>query len=271
MKEKQLPNFENPPVIETLLGVQFDPIEKLSAPVYGLYYSKIRDEYPDFEVQQPLSQAVERFDEKSTIIPPTINLDLRKTSDVRCWFLEKDGNRLLQLQKDRFIQNWRKVNEDDVYPRYETLKPIFKKEWLRFCDFLKEDGLPNPEVNQCEVTYINHLEMGKGWESFGEIDKITKFWSRESGEFLPTPERVSINLRYLMPERLGRLYINLKPVIRKIDTKELFQVELTARGAPSSSKMEDIVRWLDLGREWVVKGFADFTTKRLQQTWGEGI
>ncbi|MFQ5729879.1 MAG: TIGR04255 family protein [Waddliaceae bacterium] len=271
MKEKQLPNFKNPPVTETVLGVQFDPIEKLSAPVYGLYYSKIRDEYPDFEVHPPLSQAVERFDEKLGIVPPTINLDIRKTPDVRCWFLEKEGNRLLQAQKDRFIQNWRKVKEDDVYPRYESLKPIFKREWLRFCDFLKEEGLSSPEVNQCEVTYINHLEIGKGWRTFGEIDKITKYWSRESGEFLPVAERGSINLRYQIPERLGRLYINLKPAIRKIDAKEIFQVELTARDAPSSSKVEDIMGWLDLGREWVVKGFADFTTNELHQIWEEKI
>ncbi|VAV84796.1 hypothetical protein MNBD_DELTA01-1881 [hydrothermal vent metagenome] len=271
MKNKQFPNFKNPPVTETVLGVQFDPIEKLSAPLYGLYYSKIRNEYSNFEVHPPLFQTVERFDEQHGVAPPTINLEMRETLDERCWFLENEGNRLLQVQKDRFIQNWRKAKKDDEYPRYESLKPIFKKEWLRFCDFLNEEKLPAPEVNQCEVTYINHLEIGKGWQSFGEVDKITKFWSKGSGEFLPVAERVTINLRYQMPEKLGRLHITLKPVIRTIDMKELFQVELTARGAPSSSSVEDILKWLDLGREWVVKGFSDFTTNELHKIWEEGI
>lgn len=255
-------DFENPPVTETVLGIQFDPIEKLSAPIYGLYYSKIRAEYPDFEVHHPLSSIVERFDKAPSIIT------LKEAPDVRCWFLEKDGNRLLQVQKDRFIQNWRKVKEEDKYPRYNSLKPLFEKEWLHFCQFLKEEGLPAPEVNQCEVSYINHLEIGKGWQAFGEIDKITKFWSG-SGNFLPMLERISMSLRYLMPENQGRLHIVLRPVIRPVDSKEVFQIELTARGTPSSSDIKDILRWLDLGREWVLKGFNDFTTNELHQLWGK--
>ena len=46
-----LPDFNEPPVIETVLGLQFDPIESFNVPHFGLYWSKIRADYPTFDVQ----------------------------------------------------------------------------------------------------------------------------------------------------------------------------------------------------------------------------
>jgi hypothetical protein len=42
---------------------------------------------------------------------------------------------------------------------------------------------------------------------------------------------------------------------------------LTARGVPHSSDQEELLRCLDVGREWVVRGFADFTTDEMHNLW----
>ena len=56
---------------------------------------------------------------------------------VRRWFIHKSETRLLQVQNDRFIHNWRKVGPADEYPHYETIRPIFLTEWTRFYGFLE--------------------------------------------------------------------------------------------------------------------------------------
>src|SRR5918912_130133 len=42
----RLPAFDNPPVIETAVGVEFSPLQKWSIPHYGLFWHHIKADYP---------------------------------------------------------------------------------------------------------------------------------------------------------------------------------------------------------------------------------
>jgi uncharacterized protein (TIGR04255 family) len=137
----------------------------------------------------------------------------------------------VQIQRDRFIRNWRRVRADDRYPRYETLKPLFSEDWGQFVDFLGQEGLGVPEINQCEVTYINHIEVGAGWETFGQVDKVVSLVTTGSQRFLPEPEMLTLEARSPMPDG-GRLRVMMQPAIRRQDAKEVLQWTLTARGRP---------------------------------------
>lgn len=265
--KRPLPDFADPPVIETVLGMQFAPLAEFSIPYLGLYWAKIRSFYPRCEIQPALVPAFEEFETQRTGSP--VGIELVSEPTVRCWFIDQSSTRLIQVQKDRFIQNWRKVKGDEVYPRYSRLKPEFRSAWQRFCEFLEEEKLETPDVNQCEVTYVNHIELGKGWRSYGEIQKVVAYWSgTSSGDFLPEPEIVHLNTTYVIPNKRGRLYITMQPAIRQQDAKEVLQLNLTVRGRPSSSQLEDILEWFDLGHEWIVRGFTDFTTKEMHRVWG---
>lgn len=261
--------FKNAPVIETVLSIQFAPIPNFSLPHFGLYWKEIRNEFRDCQVKPPILHLVEEFGPGPVQRPPSFNLELSSERAIRYWFIEEKGNSFLQLQQDRLLYNWQKVNPDDKYPRYQEIRSKFFEEWRRFCAFLENEKLSQPEVDQCEVTYVNHIEYTAGTESCGELNKVVAYWSgRSSGSFLPEPEKVNINVRYLMPENRGRLYISLQPVIRTRDAMEVLQLNLTSRGAPASSKTEEIFDWLDLGREWIVQGFTDFTTETMHDLWG---
>lgn len=270
-RDQTLPDFINPPVIETVLSLQFAPLEKFGIPHFGLYWGKIRNQYPRFDLRPPIASVTEEFE------PSPINqkIGIRVAASfpvvplVRCWYIDESENRLLQVQNDRFVCNWRKVKGDEVYPRYEGIRDRFKEEWIRFGSFLREENLGTPEVNQCEVTYVNHIEYNLGWEGYSELSRVIACWKGyHSGTFLPSPEKVTLNARYLLPAKEGRLHISLEPVLRSRDVIEVLQLNLTARGAPSSSSVEDIFRWLDLGRDWVVRGFTDFTTEHMHRLWG---
>ncbi len=267
----KLPEFDKPPVYETVLGLQFSPLKGFLIPHFGLYWGKIREEYQQQELHPPLGPTIEQFGadlRKET----RLRVELLHAPEVRCWFVGVDGTKLLQVQRDYFLQNWRKIQDTDVYPHYDVLKPQFFKEWRRFCDFLEEEKIEQPVINQCEVTYINHIDIGQERSSYSELSNLLASWSGQgSGRFLPEPESINVNGRYLLPEKKGRLHISLQPAIRRRDAKEILRLNLTARGKPESSNWDHISEWLDLGHEWIVRGFTDITTREMHELWGRTV
>ena len=265
LPKRDLPDFDAPPVIETLLGVQFSSTKQFPTRLYTEYWKRIMSRFPSLELQGPLPAVTEEFGRPQAL---AFGIQLVQGDESRYWYIDESGTRLLQIQKDRFIHNWRRI-KDEPYPHYdEDIRPRFEKEWVEFCSFLREKGYDKPVVNQCEVTYVNHIEPGEDSAHVGDLSKVISCWSDTySGHFLKQPETTTFNVRYLMPENRGRLYIMGQPVIRKRDAKQVFQLNLTARGKPKSSELHDILEWLDLGREWIVRGFTDFTTPEMHRLW----
>lgn len=264
-------DFASPPVNEAVLSIQFAPIPKFGLPHLGLYWQRIREEFSRFESQPVLASVTEQFD--VPVRGARFGIQLISQPEYRCWFLNDNGTRLLQVQQDRFIHNWRQVSdEQEPYPRYPAIRETLKTQWTRFTEFLASEMLDSPQVNQLEVTYVNHIDYNKGWKDYGDLQNVVALWSgRGTDGFLPSPERVSMDAHYRLPDKRGRLYITAIPVIRARDSQEVLQLTLTVRGAPKSSSLEDILEWMDFGRMWVVKGFADFTAKEMHKLWGRKL
>lgn len=265
-KQRSLPDFTDPPVNETVFSLQFLPLAGFAIPHFGLYWAKVRARFPHINVAPPVAPVTEQFSPR-----PPIGLDLQVVPqpEVRCWFLNSSGTQLIQVQRDRFSFNWRQVEGTEKYPRFPALRKEFVDQWIEFSAFIEEERLGALTVNQCEVTYVNHIPYGIGWSDFSELHKVIAMWQGETSDgFLPRPERVRIEVNYRLPENQGRLHVSVVPVFRPRDNAEVLQMTLTARGGPASSSLNDVMAWIDLGREWVVKGFADFTSPEVQSQWG---
>ncbi len=218
-------------------------------------------------VQPPLGSTIERFGPERQMAGPVFEIISSPTS-ARCWYIDESEQHLVQVQNGRFILNWRKVEDDDQYPHYPQLRTEFEAEWNRFSKFLIDNDLGQPRVLQCEVTYVNHINRGSAWQSFDDLPKVIPAWSGQHSGHIPTSTRVGwLNVRYLMPGNQGRLHVALQHALRKTDAQETIQLTLTARGAPKSSDMKDILASFDLGREWVVCGFTDFTSESMHKIW----
>ncbi len=263
--------FSNPPVIETVLSVQFCPIEGFTLPHLGLYWQAIRKEFVHFESKAPLGHVKESFPSVAKRNEPTVSFYGAGGILFRAWFLDEKRNQILQVQNDRFIHNWQKISGNETYPKYESVRAKFQMEWERFNTFLVNEGLPKPEVNQCEVTYVNHIEYEKGWKGYGELAKVIAVWSgNHAGDHLSAPENINLNVTYRLPDDHGRLYVAMQPVIRTRDAKEVLQLNLTARVVAHTASTDDVLKWLDLGRYWIVQGFNDITTPEIRRNvWGQ--
>jgi uncharacterized protein (TIGR04255 family) len=265
IRAAHLPDFSDPPAVETLLGFHFKQLPGWSVPDFGLFWHKIRKEYPRVEVHPPIANEMGlRFE----LDPKRVQFHLTSEVPVRCWFIHKSESRIIQVQNSSFIQNWRKSARDVGYLHYDSLKPSFIRMWKLFREFLRSNSVAQPDVTDCEVTYVNHIDRGKGWDRFAQLPEMIPSWSgRTSGTFLPAPVVVSVDAVYPIRDA-GKLEIVLQPGVRKPDATETIQLVLTARCRPVSNDLAELSRCLDLGREWVVQGFSDFTSDKMHKIWG---
>jgi uncharacterized protein (TIGR04255 family) len=261
-----LPDFENPPVVETVLSVQFEGIAKLRTARLGVLWDRFRARFPRTEERPPLDPVFERFNET-----PRVRLGLQVQSMEsfpipRLWFLTEQENEMIQVQPDRFIKNWRKKGPGEQYPRYETVRASFERDFTLFEQFLADNQLDSARINQCEVTYVNHIVAGEGWQSFEEFDRVFTSWQPVPDAMPGRPEDIRFHCRFVIPgesgQPVGRLHVDVQPAFRKHDDMPMYVLHLTARGQVGES-----FDFFDLGRLWIVRSFAALTTPQMHRIW----
>ena len=127
-------------------------------------------------------------------------------------------------------------------------------------------------VNQCELTYVNHIEQSGAWERHGQVERLFRNWSPlSSGVFLPEPEDVLLRWRFRMrgmdDTAVGRLHVAAQPSWSVSDMKPMWLMNLSARGIPLGPGIGGAFDFFDLAREWIVRGFADLTTRAMHRSW----
>ena len=264
----RLPEFENPPVSEVALSVAFSPLPQWQSPHAGLYWGRIRSRYPHTEVHPPIPLQIEQFGDQFWQTP-MVRFQIAEADIARTWFLAEPKTHIIQVQRDRFITNWRKVEGTETYPRYlKEVRPRFVKEWNEFKEFAAEQNVGEISVQQCEITYINDVIQGEGWSDFREaLELFSPQWPGKHDVFLPIPETLSTVGSFRMPGELGRLHFAIQHVRRQIDNRQALQLRLIARGKPNSGSDADVMEWMDIGHEWIVRGFADLTSDRAHDLW----
>jgi len=256
-----LPDYEKPPVSEVLCGILFEPIGALLLPHFGLLWEKFKDEYSECQEVAPLMPTIERLDEL-----PQKAVQLTEMPLPRVWFVHKDGG-IIQVQRDRFLHNWRKKHPDDEYPHYRKVFKTFQEHFSTFQAFLQDAKLGTVTPLQYEMTYVNLILQDEGWKAIGDIGQVFPdfSWRNNSKRFLPSPEGINWRTSFLLPNRSGRLHINIQTGRRRDDLRELFRLEITARGIGEESSSEDMKEWFDLAHKWIVRGFEDLTEVGVQK------
>jgi uncharacterized protein (TIGR04255 family) len=276
MPDKPLPSFEHPPLVEVVLSVQFELLDKLNIPQLGLCWSEFKDKFPNVEQHPPLDRVIERIGVR---VPRKLKPSFQFSSAPpipRIWFIDPTGGELIQIQQDRFIRNWRKVTAPDTYPRYEKhIRPRFVKDLTKFRDFLTKENIGQIKPDQCEITYINHIQSCEVWNNHYDLNKVFTGWQPPplEAEAILTEENTTFSSQYLLRDEsnnfLGRLHIFVKPAFRSSDDKPIFMLAITARGQPLSDDDKGILEFFDMGRIAIVKSFKSITTPEMHKVWGE--
>lgn len=269
-RPEDLPDFRRPPLAETVLSLQFEPIAGLTTVHLGLLWQRFRERLPLIEEQSPLPPVVEKFGPPA---PAQVEVTVEEKPPVpRLWFLNQDKTELIQVQADRFIYNWRKMEGLELYPRFDPIRDKFRNEVDTLVQFLKDEGMDAPAVNQCEVTYVNHIEPSGVWQQHGQMERVLANWcASPDRRFLPEAEDGVVRMRFVMRDEsgkpVGRLHVLFQPAWKKTDNTPIMVLNLTARGEPLGEGIEGAFRFFEVGRRWIVNGFAELTTTEMQRVW----
>lgn len=267
------PKFASPPVVEAVLGVQFEPLYELQPAHVGLFWGHFRDRFPKAETHPPLEHTIEQFRNQK---PLQVQLQVGAGSEaaaMRFWFISTSGTELIQIQQDRLIVNWRRGDTHDAYPHFEQIRSLFGDVFEWFRTFIDQEGLGIIRPDQCEVTYIDHIAPDAVWQSHSEMSKVVPAWSPPEDPEIGQLEEARVQARYLIPDErgrpLGRLAVTVAPAYRRVDGKPIFVMTTTARGRPDGDGIGGITRFFDRGHDSAVRAFYLMTSKAMHQAWGE--
>lgn len=259
-----LPSFSNPPVVETVLGVQFHPLANLTAGHLGRFWATL-PEWPWCGETAAIGQASESFGDDALWSPRHLRLVARP--EVRLQIRNAAGDRLLQIENGWFTLNWKRSDDASPYPRYGKLKSEFDALWNRFGDFLLAARLDAAIPSLWEVTYVNHIPKGPLW-------KVPDEWSRVipglSGTMpsLPgcRPESASGVWVFELGERAGRLRVWFEHA-KSGQAEELLVLKLSGRGPVQGNEPQSLQSGLELGRSAVVRMFTALTSEAAHRHW----
>lgn len=253
-----IPSYKNPPVNEVVCGLRFETSDKLRIPHIGFLLDEFRADYPIIQHAPPIVSAKGEISvDQATSIPLP-----------RVWFINKSDDQLVQFQVDRFYFNWRRRQSD--YPRYDHVIKNFESVQNTIVNFFSKFELGELKPIEYELSYINHIPNGQGWNTIDDLPRIFSdfVWKQTKERFLPNPEKVAWQTEFPLPEKKGYLIVNLKQAIRTEDKVNLLVLELKARGIGESANKEAIREWFDLSHDWIVRAFTDLTTPEIQKIWG---
>jgi len=265
-----LPSFQRPPVVEVSLSTQFDAVEGLTTPLIGALWAQFRTQFPRTEDHGSLEPVFEMAEPVHRV---ESRVQLLDRPELRVWFLNESGTELIQVQRDRFIHNWRKTGDHaQAYPRYPNIRASYKRELEQFVAFLKDEGLGDLRPNQCEVSYVNVISIRDADLEIGDLGQAFSFWHPNyTIPDLGSPEdaRAQVRFRLLHEDNIvGRLHVTVEPRIQTKSKEAVFFMTLTARGVPRTPNIEGALDFLDFGRQKLVKAFCDLTTKKMHAHWG---
>jgi uncharacterized protein (TIGR04255 family) len=267
-----LPDYERPPLVEVALAVQFAELQGYRTVHAGLLWGeKFREAYPHFVEQPPLDPMFEVFGPVARAAQFQIK-QMPGPPVPRLWFMNNQQTELVQIQANRFVRNWRKVGEGANYPRYEKLRECFFAELEEINAFFKAWEIGEIQPNQCEITYVNRLEL-EGHDLRIQPGAALELFSRDGLRpdrgvgSLPEPEDCNLSARYIIRDTDGKPCGRLLVVLQLWSNEPALRLDLTVRGAPATADLGAVANFFDEGRRTIVQAFTAITTKQMHKRW----
>ncbi len=265
------PKFTNPPIVELVLGVQFDRLPKLSSAHLGRYWQDLGAEWSQPSDAQPIEEAFETFGQDEWAA--SVGFSARLSPVLfpgRMIIGHQDGTRVLQVQATRFHFNWRK--REQFYPSYHALIGEFQQKFQDFSRFVVEHDLGTLKLNQWELTYVDAFFKGEDWEAvedwphvlpglFGELASLR--------DLRLSLERTVVRCTGRLADRRGRLHLSAESGRVPWDDRPALLLRTTCRGPLSASDARALRDGLDLGHQAALGAFLKITADELKQKWGE--
>jgi len=269
----QLPSvkFASPPVIETVLSVQFAKVPGMCGAHAGAFWQSVLA--PNYSAWKNAKFAeaprvAETFEDFGPeLVMGRLGLAFQTSEDsMRAQIIQAGEERMIQVQDTRFIYNWRK--QAGGYPSYSALAPEFHELREKFENFVVSSGLTPIEPNQWEVTYVNHIPKGEMWGSPADWPSIVP--GLYAPQAVPNEntrlDTMNAAWRVRLPDNRGRLHLTLQH--GRVDKTEVMILQLLARGPIDQKAGLTLSAGLELGHATITQTFRAMTSAKAHIAWG---
>ena len=244
--------FQNPPINEVVVSTYFNPpLSELRNEHIGLFWSEIKEEFPVVR-QQPLVGGPDSIIDEPFPMP-------------RYWFVANDEVNLIQIQRNAFMFNWRR--RDDEYPRFHAdIKPNFDRYYGRFSEFIRtETSIEVPTVDLCELVYVNTLERCEYWQGLQDATTIIPSFSiLEPGIDVSVSSGFNCNYAYQASTDL-QLNIGIRSGFRaQQQNAPVLIFEIKARGRLGQVTKSGADEWFERAHDLIVRCFVSVTSQDIQ-------
>jgi uncharacterized protein (TIGR04255 family) len=228
-----------------------------------------RERFPQLEERLPVEEISERFGEERLAVSMARWQMIDRPVTPRLWAASEDGRHVVQIQRNAFFSNWLKTADNVPYCPYSERRQEFANQLAYLQEFFHEQKIGQIEPTSWSVTYINHIDYA-GLDCIGpKVAEILTVWTNQfSDDWLSTPDNLVLNFAFPMPNHVGRLNVNLVPIVLPRGKEQALRLDLTARGQLQAKSVTDALDAIDMGHEWIVRGFASLTRPEMHQQWG---
>lgn len=251
--------FERPPIDEVYCGVIFSPLPaEFRIPHYGAFWAEVQHDYPKCEHVPPIGDLSQAFDQATGMPMP------------RVWLISSDDQRLIQLQRDRLLFNWRRRAPDNSYIRFPAVFGGFQKALEKFRSFAEKHGFGAPAIQAYDLTYTNLLLKGREWENTNELSLVLPALQSllESPAF-PQTRSINITITSDLPEVGGNLVVRIVTGERAIDKAPVIKFDIAAHAAGVADSIEKMSGWFDQAHDCINDAFIRLTSSDAQtKLWG---
>lgn len=257
--------FHRPPINELVIATYFNPpLFMLRSEHIGLFWSKIRKEFPAVEQQAPVGGAEALQSLSGEFFPMP-----------RFWFVSEDQINLIQLQKNAFMLNWRRRDAD--YPHFaENLKPAFDKYYRIFEEVAREDaGATEINVDLCELTYINMIEACEYWRGPQDTARVIPSFVMPETR-IATSAAPAFNCTYVyVPSKNLQLRVGIRNGEKTASPETpVLVLEIKATGRLGQVGKSAADEWFERAHDAIIACFVGMTSEDIQRTYwkpvGEG-
>ena len=270
-----LPDFAEPPVDEVVIGLMFMSISGFSTNHVAKYRDAVKHDFPGLQYQPRLivqleNLTAEPFTAQSPFPQAGLLLPMAPQSAQRTWLVSADDQRVLQIQDDAFLSNWRK--RADPYPRFEPLLEGFCQRFTLFRTLVDTDNVIPLQLQQLEVTYINWIPLETSRPESWFAPAASSYV--RDGKTMLGPEHLNWNASYLLRDNdvpSARMHarqlegLRTGPGLPHVGA----QLELTYRSPlPPGVSDDEIVSRAFQARDAIVWAFTGLTTEEAHERWG---
>ena len=262
--QSQLPEYDQPPVVEVALAVEFKQSVNFRALDLGRLADAWKDILPHAE-ERPLLPRMGLPSED--LLDTLFEIEETASNPPRLWLQNHSGDRVAQIQHDRLVVNWRKGDLGGEYPRYETIRESIQDSWRRLTTACSELGHDEPIPSLCEVQYVNQLGAEQGWNSPQDTENLIVPWSGiGDDEFLPHDHLSGFGLHCHFPEERDG-WLTIDGWTSGDSETKMMTLGLTSRGRALSEDLDSALSFMDTAHVWIVRGFTAVTTSEAHKIW----